>query len=60
MQKGILIILDGYGEGKPYEFNAVTNAKTPTLDMLKTKSYSWINEALKYTHTHTHTHTHKW
>ena len=32
MQKGILLILDGYGEGAPGEFNAGANAKTPTLD----------------------------
>ncbi len=38
MQKGILVILDGYGEGKPSEYNAVANAKTPTLNELKTKS----------------------
>ena len=42
MNKGILIILDGYGEGKPGEFNAVINAKTPTLDMLKNQSYSLL------------------
>lgn len=42
MQKGILVILDGYGEGKPYEYNAVTNAKTPTLKKLKTQSYSLL------------------
>ncbi len=42
MNKGILIILDGYGEGKPYEFNAVTNSKTPTLDLLKQKSYALL------------------
>lgn len=34
-KKGILIILDGYGEGKPDKFNAVINAKTPFLDSLK-------------------------
>ena len=27
MQKGVLIVLDGYGEGKPCKFNAVENAK---------------------------------
>lgn len=42
MAKGILVILDGYGEGKPNEFNAVTNAKTPTLNKLKTMSYSLL------------------
>ena len=42
MQKGILIILDGYGEGKPYKYNAVTNAKTPTLNSLKKQSHSLL------------------
>jgi len=42
MQKGILIILDGYGEGKPYDYNAVTNANTPTLNSLKKQSYSLL------------------
>ena len=40
MQKGILVILDGYGEGKPFKYNAVTNANTPTLNALKQKSHS--------------------
>ena len=40
MQKGVLIILDGYGEGKRYRYNAVSNAKTPTLHALRDKSYS--------------------
>ena len=35
MNKGILIILDGYGEGNPFAYNAVTNAKTSTLHKLK-------------------------
>lgn len=35
-KKGLLLILDGYGEGKPDKFNAVVNAKTPFLDSLKT------------------------
>lgn len=34
-KKGLLIILDGYGEGKPDKFNAVANAKTPFLNSLK-------------------------
>lgn len=34
-KKGLLIILDGYGEGKADKFNAVANAKTPFLDSLK-------------------------
>ena len=42
MKKGILIILDGYGEGKPCEYNAVTNAKTPTLHALKKQSHSLL------------------
>ena len=42
MNKGVLIILDGYGEGKSGEFNAVKNAKTPTLNALKSKSYSLL------------------
>ena len=42
MKKGILVILDGYGEGKPSEFNAVINAKTPTLNKLKQQSYSLL------------------
>ena len=42
MNKGILIILDGYGEGKPYEYNAVVNAKTPTLDKIKSGGYSLL------------------
>ena len=42
MNKGILIILDGYGEGKPYEFNAVSNANTPTLNKLKKQSHSLL------------------
>ena len=42
MNKGILVILDGYGEGKPYEFNAVANAKTPTLNYLKKQSNSLL------------------
>ena len=42
MNKGILLILDGYGEGKPYEYNAVTNAKTPTLNKIKSEGYSLL------------------
>ena len=42
MKKGILVILDGYGEGKTSEFNAVINACTPTLDKLKQQSYSLL------------------
>jgi len=35
--KALLIILDGYGEGKKYKGNAVTNAKTPNIDLLRKK-----------------------
>ena len=41
-RKGILIILDGYGEGKSSPFNAVENAKTPVLDNLKTLPHSLL------------------
>lgn len=34
-KKGILLILDGYGEGAKSEFNAVENANTPYLKMIK-------------------------
>lgn len=34
-RKGILLILDGYGEGKAGEFNAVENANTPFLKHIK-------------------------
>lgn len=36
-KKAILIILDGYGEGKKYKGNAITNAKTPFIDSLRKK-----------------------
>jgi len=42
MQKGVLIILDGYGEGEKNAFNAVENAQTPTLKKLKTYSHSLL------------------
>ena len=42
MKNGLLIILDGYGEGKPDEFNAVDNANTPTLKKLRTLSHSLL------------------
>ncbi|MBQ7798262.1 MAG: 2,3-bisphosphoglycerate-independent phosphoglycerate mutase, partial [Clostridia bacterium] len=35
MKKGLLLILDGYGEAPKSEFNAVTNANTPYLDYLR-------------------------
>ncbi|MBI4994327.1 2,3-bisphosphoglycerate-independent phosphoglycerate mutase [Candidatus Peregrinibacteria bacterium] len=40
VKKVLLIILDGFGEGHPYEGNAVTLAKTPTLTELR-KKYPW-------------------
>lgn len=40
MNKVLLIILDGYGEGKKYPGNAITLAKTPTLTELR-KRYPW-------------------
>ena len=41
MNKVLLVILDGFGEGHPYKGNAITLAKTPTLTELKQK-YPWI------------------
>lgn len=35
VRKGILLILDGYGEGEKGEFNAVENANTPYLKDIK-------------------------
>ena len=35
MNKALLIILDGYGEGEPSKFNAVKNSKTPVLERIK-------------------------
>ena len=32
-----LIIMDGWGDNKDSQFNAVTNAKTPVLDALNAK-----------------------
>ncbi len=34
-EKVVLIILDGFGEGKDYEGNAITRAKTPNLTHLR-------------------------
>lgn len=34
-KKVLLIILDGYGEGKDYKYNAVTRSHTPFLDELR-------------------------
>ena len=42
MNKALLIILDGYGEGEPSKFNAVINANTPVLDSIKQKSFSLL------------------
>ena len=42
MNKALLIILDGYGEGEPSKFNAVINAKTPVLDEIKQGSFSLL------------------
>jgi 2,3-bisphosphoglycerate-independent phosphoglycerate mutase len=36
-EKVYLLILDGFGEGKDYEGNAITHAKTPHLDQLRKK-----------------------
>ena len=33
--KVLLIVVDGYGEGKDYKYNAVTRSKTPFLDNLR-------------------------
>ncbi len=41
-RKGVLLILDGYGEGKKDPFNAVINAKTPFLDKIKARSHSLL------------------
>jgi len=35
--KVMLLIIDGYGEGKKYKGNAVTNANTPFIDNLRKK-----------------------
>lgn len=40
--KAILVILDGYGEGEAYAYNAVQNSNTPTLRNLKKLSYSLL------------------
>ena len=41
-RKGVLLILDGYGEGKADKFNAVINSKTPFLDKIKARSHSLL------------------
>ena len=43
MKKGVLVILDGYGEGKDFEFNAETKANTPFLDELHKLPYSLLS-----------------
>ncbi len=35
--KALLIILDGFGEGKDYEGNAITRAKTPNFNQLRSE-----------------------
>lgn len=40
MKPVILIILDGFGEGKAYNGNAITLAKTPVISKLK-KEFTW-------------------
>ena len=35
--KVLLIVLDGYGEGKDYKYNAVTRSNTPFIDKLREK-----------------------
>lgn len=42
MKKGVLLILDGYGEGEAGMYNAVINANTPTLDKIKSKGYALL------------------
>lgn len=42
MRKGLLIILDGYGEGKQYPYNPVIKADTPFLKSLKAQSKTEI------------------
>lgn len=46
MKKGLLLILDGYGEALKSEFNGVTNANTPYIDYLR-ENYP---HCLVYTH----------
>ncbi len=46
MKKGLLLILDGYGEAAKSEYNAVTNANTPYINYLR-KTYP---SSLIYTH----------
>ena len=43
MKKGILVILDGYGEGKDYNYNAETRANTPFLKGLHKLPHSLLN-----------------
>lgn len=45
-RKGILLILDGYGEGEKGEFNAVENANTPFIKKIKNE----YPHCLVYTH----------
>ena len=41
-KRGVLVILDGYGEGPAGPYNAVKNANTPTLDSIKKNNLSLI------------------
>ncbi|MBD3329930.1 2,3-bisphosphoglycerate-independent phosphoglycerate mutase [Candidatus Peregrinibacteria bacterium] len=45
MNKALLIILDGYGEGRDYKYNAVTRANTPFLDKLRERYPSTLLNA---------------
>lgn len=42
-RKGVLLILDGYGEGKKGEYNAVLNANSPYLKDLRTLQHSMLD-----------------
>ena len=46
MKKGLLLILDGYGEAPKSKYNAVTNANTPYIDYLRSE----YPHCLIYTH----------
>lgn len=42
MRKGVLLILDGYGEGEKGKYNAVDNANTPVLKKIKSGHVSYL------------------
>ncbi len=42
MKKGVLLILDGYGENNDTNFNAVANAKSPYLNSLRQQPHSLL------------------